>query len=88
MTTTTGLIVLALVLAGLWLNEQRRRRRAERETSVLLVELAEGAVRELIFKQDRVELIETIQRLRDRGGDVAVVFPPGYLGEKEVDIRA
>lgn len=86
--TSIGLGALALVLAGLWLNEQRRRRRAERETNVLLVELAEGAIREIYFKQDRIALIETIQQLRDRGGDVAVVFPPGYLGEKDVDIRA
>lgn len=86
--TSTLLGALALVLAGLWLNEQRRRRRAERETNVLLVELAEGAIREIYFKQDRIALIETIQQLRDRGGDVAVVFPPGYLGEKDVDIRA
>jgi hypothetical protein len=85
-----ALVVLALGLAGLWLNEQRRRRRAERETNVVLIELAEAAIREVMFRNDRTELIHTIQQLRDRGGDVAVVFPPGYLGGsgEEIDIRA
>lgn len=85
---TIGLIVLALGLAGLWLNEQRRRRRAERETNVVLVELAHLAVREHSLLVDRHELIETVNQLRDRDGEVAVVFPPNYLGESPVDIRA
>ena len=62
---TTALVVLVLGLAGLWLNEQRRRRRAERETNVLLLELAEQNMRESMFRSDRVELIDTIQQLRD-----------------------
>lgn len=85
---TTALVVLVLGLAGLWLNEQRRRRRAERETNVLLLELAEQNMRESMFRSDRVELIDTIQQLRERGGDVTVVFPPNYVGSGECDIRA
>lgn len=81
-------IVLALVLLGLWLNEQRRRRRAERETNVLLVELAELALREHHFMTDRIELVNTIRELEGKESRVAVVFPPGYLGEGDVDIRA
>ena len=78
------------MFAGLWLNEQRRRRRAEGETNVLLVELAEAVVREGFFRRDRVELIETIRRLESSTtGRSVVVFPPNYIGESDnIDIRA